>query len=107
MTEQTSISCIPDDAVEFITTTWLNGNKQRSLYLLDGKEIGWRWWYPSGVLGMEGELRDGIAHGSYRVWHENGRISQESTYYEGKEHGETRQYDENGLQIGSYILEYG
>src|ERR1041385_632486 len=98
---------ISDNAQEVITATWETGNKQKAVYLVDGEEIGFRFWYPTGVLGMEWGLRDGIRHGSSRTWHDNGVIWEESTYYEGKEHGETKQFDNEGVQIGSYFMNYG
>jgi antitoxin component YwqK of YwqJK toxin-antitoxin module len=107
MNERTSRSPIPDDAIEVVTETWENGDKQRTVYVIDGKEIGFRYWGSSGALLIEFGLKDGIKHGLYRTWDEDGQIVEESTYYEGKEHGEAKQYDENGVQIGSYIMEYG
>ncbi len=107
MNEHTSQSPIPEDATEIITEAWENGDKQTTVYVIDGKEIGLRYWDPSGTLAMEYGQKDGIKHGPYRTWDENGQIEEEGTYYEGKEHGETKQYDENGVQIGSYIMEYG
>src|SRR5258708_3076126 len=98
---------IPENAVEVITATWETGNKQKAVYVIDSKEIGFRFWSLAGVLTMEGGLRDGVRHGLHRRWHDNGVIWEESTYYEGKEHGESRQYDYDGVQIGSYVMEYG
>lgn len=107
MNERTSACPIPNDALEVVTETTEAGTKQKALYLVDGKEIGFRFWYSSGVLGIESGLQNGVMHGLFRTWHDNGKISQESTYFEGKEHGETRQYDEDGAQIGSYVMEFG
>lgn len=104
---QTSISPIPEDASEVIIETWETSGKQRAVYLIDGQQIGYRYWYPSGALGIECGLQNGIKHGSYRTWHENGQIEEQSTYYEGKEHGVTIQYDWNGVPIGSYTMNYG
>ena len=107
MTEHTYRSPISDNAVERITDTWQSGGKQRAFYLIDGEEIGFRFWTASGVLTMEVGLQDGVKHGPYRTWHDNGQVEEESTYIVGKEHGITRQYDENGVQIGSYVMEHG
>jgi antitoxin component YwqK of YwqJK toxin-antitoxin module len=106
MNKHTPTSPIPDDAIEVITETWETGNKQRAVYLVNDKEIAYRYWYESGVIGIEFGLQNGMKHGPYRIWDEDGQIEEESAYYEGKEHGETIQYW-NGVRIGSYIMDHG
>lgn len=98
---------IPADAVEVVLETYESGDKQKTVYFVDGKEIGYRFWNPSGTLAMEYGYQDGLMHGLYREWHDNGQLCQISTYIQGKEHGETKQFDENGVQIGSYVMDHG
>src|SRR5258708_40212672 len=77
----------------------------RTKYLVDGEEVGWRFWIPDGELGMEWEMRNGKRHGRYRAWND-GRLDEESYYLDDKEHGEHKQYDANGNHIGSYIMDH-
>jgi hypothetical protein len=100
------LSPIPADATEVITETQEDG-RRRAVYLMDGKEIGVRWWNPAGVLEMEFRLKDERMHGLFRTWYDNGQLQHISHYIEGKEHGEAKQYDENGNQIGSYMMDHG
>lgn len=107
MSEQSYVSPIPENAVEVIDKVYEDGSSERALYRVDGKDLGFRYWNPSGALVWEVGLKDGIYHGSFRRWYDNGQVEQDSSYIEGKEHGETKQYDPHGVQIGSYLMDYG
>jgi antitoxin component YwqK of YwqJK toxin-antitoxin module len=100
-------SPIPSNAVEIIQETWGNGNKKRTSYHVDGKEIGFRYWDETGLVDGEVQTREGQMHGLFRTWHGNGQIFEIAIYNDGKEHGESKQYDDNGLLVGSYVMEYG
>lgn len=107
MSEQSYVSPIPDNAIEVIDKVYEDGGRERALYRVGGKDVGFRYWNPSGGLVWEVGLKDGVYHGSFRTWYDTGQVEQESTYIEGKEHGETKQYDAHGIQIGSYVMDHG
>jgi hypothetical protein len=105
MKRQEFVSVIPDDAEEKVIRHGENGKKEAAVYLVDGKEIGFRVW-DNDIVGMEYQVQNGVLHGYYRTWDSDGQLIEEATYIEGKEHGETVQY-QNGVQIGSYIMDHG
>src|SRR5256885_12992012 len=90
-----SVTPIPADAVEGVIDTYETGGKMRTKYLVDGEEVGWRFWMPDGELGMEWEMRNGMRHGRFKSWNE-GKLFEEGFYLDDKEHGEHKQYDANG-----------
>jgi antitoxin component YwqK of YwqJK toxin-antitoxin module len=98
-------SPIPDNAVEVITERYDSGAKQSATYLIDGKEIGFRWWEESGALGIEFGLKDGVKHGLYRAF-DGEELLEDAVYVDGKEHGEHRQFHD-GVCIATYTMEHG
>lgn len=89
------MSSIPDHAVEVVKETWETGGKKIAQYYVEGEEIGYRYWEPSGVLWLECGLQNGQRHGHFRMWHDNGKLHEEGYYHDGKEHGllsEEREY---------------
>jgi antitoxin component YwqK of YwqJK toxin-antitoxin module len=106
MSEDRATSPIPDAAVEVITERYDSGAKQRATYLIDGKEIGFRWWEESGALGIEFGLKDSVKHGLYRDWFSDGTLSEDAWYHEGKEHGEHRQFLD-GVVIATCTMVHG
>jgi len=101
------INPFPDDAVEVVLARTENGGILKAAYLVDGKEIGYRFWSSNGLLNMEIGVKNGVMHGTFKRWYKNGQIQQDSTYIDGKEHGTTRQYSYDGALIGSYVMDFG
>ncbi|AFY30925.1 toxin-antitoxin system YwqK family antitoxin [Calothrix sp. PCC 7507] len=98
---------IPQNAVEEINESWINGLKKSAFYYINQQKVGYRWWDEEGHLSMEYELKGKLMHGSFRTWHDNGMLREESNYFEGKEHGIAKQYDDEGKLIGIYEMHYG
>ena len=58
---------------------------------------GWQVVHLDDGGRMEGELRDGIRHGTWTSYHANGIIRSRRTYEHGVEMGGTEVYHENGM----------
>ena len=97
-----------NQAVEYDTEYYPNGNIKAKVAMKDGKKNGeWIGYYPNGNIAGKGNFKNDKEHGKFLQYHQNGKLGAEMNFKDGQPHGVHIMYDNNGNIVAKVTFDQG